>query len=262
MKHYFSLLGAEDIQEGKAWPVEQEIPLGKERKLEVYRYNPEDSSGLPRRDTYAINTELCGEMVLDALLYIKDEIDPTLSFRRSCREGVCGSCSMNINGVNRLACTVSLKDVVGTVRVYPLTHFEIIRDLIPDMQEAYDALALVKPWLQAGEAKKGMERLQTAEERQKIAGLWECVLCFCCSSACPSTWKKERDFFGPAIFLQAYRWIAETRDDATEDRLSLLQDPYRLYGCHDVGNCTNACPKGLDPASVLKEMKALLKDSK
>ena len=259
MTYYFSSFNSEEIKDGKVWKKDNNIPKNKEKQIEVYRYNSEIKNSMPHRDTYFINTDKCGDMVLDALMYIKEEIDPTLSFKRSCREGVCGSCSMNINGINRLSCTTPLKEINGKVRIYPLTHFDVIRDLIPDMKEAYSSLALIKPWLQAEEKKDQTEYLQTPEERQKISGLWECVLCFCCSSSCPSYWKKEREFLGPAIFLQAYRWIVDSRDNATCDRISLLKDPYKLYGCHNVGSCTNSCPKGLDPASILKELKDILK---
>ncbi len=197
-------------------------------------------------------------MVLDALIKIKNEIDPTLTFRRSCREGVCGSCSMNIGGINTLACTISMKDVKGEVKVYPLPHLPVIKDLVPDMSTFYGQYASIQPWLQSDTPPPDRERRQTVEDRAKLDGLWECILCACCSTACPSYWWNSERYLGPAVLLQAYRFIADSRDEHTGERLDDLEDPFRLYRCHTILNCTQTCPKGLNPAKAIAETKKLM----
>ncbi len=224
------------------------------RVFKVYRWNPDDDRN-PRLDTYHVDLDDCGPMVLDALIKIKNEIDPTLTFRRSCREGVCGSCSMNIDGINTLACTISTKDVKGEVKVYPLPHLPVIKDLVPDMSTFYGQYASIKPWLQSDTPPPNRERRQTVEDRAKLDGLWECILCACCSTACPSYWWNSDRYLGPAALLQAYRWVADSRDEYTGERLDLLEDPFRLYRCHTIMNCTAACPKGLNPAKAIAELK-------
>jgi succinate dehydrogenase / fumarate reductase, iron-sulfur subunit len=237
---------------------------GRIRKFHIYRYDPEDVDDKgkpknPRMDTYEVDMDNCAPMVLDALIKIKDETDSTLTFRRSCREGICGSCAMNIDGTNTLACTKPIEDVGGDVKIYPLPHMEVIKDLVPDMTHFYAQYESIKPWLQADSAPPGgRERLQSPEERAKLDGLYECILCACCSTSCPSYWWNTERFLGPAILLQAYRWIADSRDEATGERLDELEDPFKLYRCHTIMNCAKTCPKGLNPAKAIAEIKKLL----
>ena len=191
-------------------------------------------------------------MVLDALIHIKNDIDSTLSFRRSCREGICGSCSMNIDGVNTLACLKPIEEVKADVAIYPLPHMKVVKDLVPDLSQVYAQYASIKPWLQSqSPAPPDRERLQSPEEREKLNGLYECILCFCCTTSCPSYWWNGDRYLGPAVLLQAYRWIADSRDEYTGERLDALEDPFRLYRCHTIMNCTRTCPKGLNPAKAI-----------
>jgi succinate dehydrogenase / fumarate reductase iron-sulfur subunit len=227
------------------------------RAFKVYRWDP-DRSESPRLDTYEIDLAECGPMVLDALIKIKNEVDPTLTFRRSCREGVCGSCAMNIDGTNTLACTKYIADVAGDVKVYPLPHMAVVKDLVPDLTQAYAQYALIEPWLKTSTPPPERERLQAPEERARLDGLWECILCFCCTTSCPSYWWNGDRYLGPAILLQAYRWIADSRDEATGERLDDLEDPFRLYRCHTIMNCTKTCPKSLNPAKAIAEIKKLM----
>ena len=228
------------------------------RRFHVYRWNPDDPSN-PVVDTYPIDLGDCGPMVLDALIKIKNETDATLTFRRSCREGVCGSCSMNIDGVNTLACTRAIDEVKGAVKVYPLPHLPVIKDLVPDLTHVYAQYHSIQPWLQTeSPAPPDREQLQSEEERARLDGLWECVLCFCCTTACPSYWWNGERYLGPAVLLQAYRWIADSRDEKTGERLDALEDPFRLYRCHTIMNCTKTCPKNLNPAKAIAEIKKLM----
>ena len=228
------------------------------KTFRVYRWDP-DSGDNPSIDSYEINTDQCGPMVLDALIYIKNDIDPTLTFRRSCREGICGSCAMNINGTNTLACTKYISDAKGDVPVYPLPHMEVSKDLVPNMTHFYAQYASIKPWIQTQTPPPpDKERLQSKEDREQLDGLYECILCACCSTACPSYWWNSDRYLGPAILLQAHRWIADSRDENTGERLDDLEDPFRLYRCHTIMNCTNTCPKGLNPAKSIAEIKKLL----
>ncbi len=228
---------------------------GKVRAFKVYRWDP-DAGGNPRVDTYEIDLDRCGPMVLDALIKIKDEVDSTLTFRRSCREGVCGSCAMNVDGTNTLACTKPIEDISGDVKIYPLPHLKVVKDLVPDLNDAYAQYAAIEPWLKTETAAPAEgERLQSPEERKQLDGLWECILCFCCSTSCPSYWWNSDRFLGPATLLQAFRWIADSRDEHTGERLDALEDPFRLYRCHTIMNCTNTCPKGLNPAKAIGEIK-------
>jgi len=229
------------------------------KKFTVYRWNPDDGK-TPQTDTYEVDMDDCGPMVLDGLIKIKNEMDPTLTFRRSCREGVCGSCAMNIDGSNTLACTKAIDDVKGDVKVYPLPHMKVVKDLVPDMTNLYAQYATVEPWLQAESEPPTRERLQSREERAKLDGLWECILCACCSTSCPSYWWNSDRYLGPAVLLQAYRWIADSRDEHTGERLDNLEDPFRLYRCHTIMNCTAACPKGLNPAKAIAETKKLMQE--
>ena len=235
-------------------------PDGAERvkTFKVYRYDP-DSGANPRIDTYAVDLDSCGPMVLDAIIKIKNEIDPTLTFRRSCREGICGSCAMNIDGTNTLACTMAIEDVQGDVKIYPLPHMPVIKDLVPDMTRFYAQYASIKPWMQTQTpAPPDKERLQSKEDRAKVDGLYECILCACCSTSCPSYWWNSERYLGPAALLQAYRWIVDSRDEFTGERLDDLEDPFRLYRCHTIMNCTKTCPKGLNPAKAISEIKQLM----
>ncbi len=227
------------------------------KTFKVYRFDP-DSGENPRVDSYDIDLDACGPMVLDALIKIKNEVDATLTFRRSCREGVCGSCAFNIDGTNTLACTKYISEVKGDVKVYPLPHMPVVKDLVPDLTHAYAQHASIEPWLKTTTPPPGRERLQTPEDREKLDGLWECILCFCCATSCPSYWWNGERYLGPAILLQAYRWIADSRDEATGERLDDLEDPFRLYRCHTIMNCTKTCPKHLNPAKAIAEIKKLM----
>lgn len=227
------------------------------KRFEIYRYDPESGEN-PRMDTYEVGRDKCGPMVLDALIYIKNELDPTLTFRRSCREGICGSCAMNIDGTNTLACTKAIGDIKRDVKVYPLPHMPVIKDLVPDLTHFFAQYASIKPWLQTETPVSDRERLQSKQDRAKLDGLYDCILCACCSAGCPSYWWNSERFLGPAILLQAYRWIVDSRDENTGERLDELEDPFRLYRCHTIMNCATTCPKGLNPAKAIAEIKKLL----
>ena len=252
----FTLPRNSKIANGKT--VDAADGAARRKKFVVYRWDP-DSGENPRKDSFEINLDKCGPMVLDAIIYIKNEIDPTLTFRRSCREGICGSCAMNIDGTNTLACTHSIESVRGDVKVYPLPHMQVKKDLVPDMRHFYAQYASIKPWLQSETpAPPDKERLQSKDDREKLDGLYECILCACCSTSCPSYWWNEDRYLGPAILLQAYRWIVDSRDEATGERLDDLEDPFRLYRCHTIMNCSKTCPKDLNPAKSIAEIKKLM----
>ena len=228
------------------------------RRFAVYRYDP-DTGKNPRVDLYEVDMTGCGPMVLDALIKIKNEIDSTLTFRRSCREGICGSCAMNIDGTNTLACTKPCAEVRGDIKVYPLPHLPVIKDLVPDLTTFYAQYASIEPWLQTRTpAPPDRERLQSKEEQRRIDEPSACILCACCSTACPSYWWNGERYLGPAILLQAYRWLVDSRDEAAGERLDALEDPFRLYRCHTIMNCTRTCPKGLNPARAIAEIKQML----
>lgn len=229
------------------------------KTFQIYRWNPE-TSDTPTYDTFEMDTTSCGPMILDALIKIKDEIDSTLAFRRSCREGICGSCSMNVDGVNTLACITPIASIKGTIRIHPLPHMPVIKDLIPDLTQAYQQYADSQPWLQNDSPTPERERLQSPEDRAKLDGLWECVLCFCCTTSCPSYWWNGDKFLGPATLLQSYRWVVDSRDNHTEQRLETLKEPFKLYQCHTIMNCTNTCPKGLNPAKAIGSLKQKMED--
>ena len=234
-------------------------PAGAKRvkEFKVYRWSPDDGKN-PVTDTFEIDLDACGPMVLDAIIKIKNEIDTTLTFRRSCREGICGSCAMNIDGTNTLACLKPIDDVKGAVVINPLPHMPVVKDLVPDLTHVYAQYRSIKPYLQSDSQAPTRERLQSVEERDKLEGLWECILCFCCSTSCPSYWWNGDRYLGPAILLQAYRWIADSRDEKTGERLDDLEDPFKLYRCHTIMNCTKTCPKGLNPARAIGEIKKLM----
>ena len=227
------------------------------RRFHVYRWSQEDGEN-PRMDTYEVDMDDCGPMVLDALIKIKNEMDSSVTFRRSCREGVCGSCAMNINGKNGLACTTGSDECKGDVTVTPLPHMPVVKDLVPDMNNFYAQYASVKPWLQTETTAPDRERLQTEDDRRKLDGLYEGILCACCSTSCPSYWWNPERYLGPAVLLQAYRWLADSRDEHTGERLDQLEDSFRLYRCHTIMNCTQACPKGLNPAKAIAEIKKMM----
>ena len=253
----FSLPKNSKVQQGRHFPA---TGAKRTRTFKVYRWNPDDGMN-PRVDTYDVDLAACGPMVLDALIKIKNEIDPTLTFRRSCREGICGSCAMNIDGTNTLACTRAIEDCGkgdGEVPIYPLPHMDVVKDLVPDLTHFYAQYASIRPWLRTQTATPTRERLQSKEDRAKLDGLYECILCACCSTACPSYWWNGDRYLGPAILLQAYRWIVDSRDEDTGARLDDLEDPFKLYRCHTIMNCARTCPKGLNPAKAIAEIKKLM----
>ena len=227
------------------------------REFQIYRWDP-DKNDNPRLDIYHVDLKNCGPMVLDAITTIKNETDPTLTFRRSCREGICGSCAMNIDGVNTLACTKPIMEVKGKVKIFPLPHMPVIKDLVPDLTHFFRQLASIEPWLKRNESTGLTENAQTVDERNRLDGLYECILCACCSTSCPSYWWNSERYLGPAALLQANRWIVDSRDMATEERLKQLDDTFKLYRCHTIMNCTNACPKGLNPAKAIGQIKKMI----
>ena len=232
--------------------------LNNVRRFEVYRWDP-DTNENPRIDSYELDMDSCGPMVLDAILKIKNEIDSTLTFRRSCREGVCGSCAMTINGKNTLACTKAIDSYPDVIKIFPLPHLQVIKDLVPDMRHFYEQYSSIKPWIETKTpVSQDSERLQSKSEREKLDGLYDCVLCACCSTSCPSYWWNSERYLGPAVLLQAYRWLVDSRDEATESRLDVLEDSFKLYRCHTIMNCTDTCPKGLNPAKAIAETKKML----
>jgi succinate dehydrogenase / fumarate reductase iron-sulfur subunit len=235
----------------------------KTRTFRVYRYNPETQAN-PRIDSFEVDVSGVS-MVLDALIRIKNEMDSTLAFRRSCREGVCGSCSMNINGANTLACTLGIDACgPGEVTIYPLPHQPVVKDLVSDLSKFYAQHAYIQPFLQAKAPDPPKERLQSQKEREKLDGLYECILCASCSTACPSYWwngdkgDPDTEFLGPAALLQAYRWLADSRDQQRSERLDRLEDEFKLYRCHTIMNCAQVCPKGLNPAKAIAEIKKMI----
>jgi succinate dehydrogenase / fumarate reductase iron-sulfur subunit len=252
----FTLPANSVVKTGKSFPA----PDGAKRirRFKIYRWDP-DSGDNPHTDTYVLDLDTCGPMVLDALIKIKNETDPTLTFRRSCREGICGSCAMNIDGTNTLACIKGIDEVKGDVAIYPLPHMPVVKDLVPDMTRFYAQYAVIEPWMRTQTPLRAdQEQLQSTEDRASLDGLYECILCACCSTSCPSYWWNPDRYLGPAILLQAYRWIADSRDEYTGERLDALEDPFRLYRCHTIMNCTKTCPKHLNPAKAIAEVKKLL----
>ncbi len=249
----FSLPKMSRLTRGRHFPAASGVE--QVRSFRIYRWDP-DIGGNPRMDTFEVDTSNC-VMVLDVLLKIKNEIDSTLTLRRSCREGVCGSCAMNIDGENTLACTRSLDELpTGDVAIYPLPHMPVIKDLVSDLTHFYAQYASIKPWIRTGSPPPAdRERLQSPADRKKLDGLYECILCACCSASCPSYWWNGDRFLGPAVLLQAYRWIVDSRDEVTGERLDALDDPFKLYRCHTIKNGTNACPKGLNPSKAIAEIK-------
>ena len=234
----------------------------RKKEFTIYRWDPADENN-PSIDTYTLDLDQCGPMVLDVLIKIKDEIDPTLTFRRSCREGICGSCAMNIDGTNTLACTKPIDEIKSVVKIYPLPHMNIVKDLVAEMTHFYQQYASVEPWLKSDSPPPEQgERLQSKAERALLDGLYECILCGSCSMSCPSYWWNGEQYLGPAVLMQAYRWIVDSRDDAAKKRLEELNGTFRLYRCHTIMNCTRTCPKGLNPGRAIAEIKKMLATQK
>ena len=228
------------------------------RTFKVYRYDPETDAN-PRWDLYEVDTAACGPMVLDALIHIKNTMDSTLAFRRSCREGVCGSCAMNIAGRNTLACTIGWDECPsGDITISPLPHMPVIKDLVPDLTLFFAQYSSIEPWLHTDTPMPQKEWEQSPEDRRKLDGLYECILCACCTTSCPSYWWNGDKYLGPAALLQAYRWLADSRDESTGERLDGLEDPFKLYRCHTIMNCAQVCPKGLNPAKAIAEIKKMM----
>ncbi|KAG5175662.1 succinate dehydrogenase iron sulfur protein [Tribonema minus] len=223
--------------------------------FKVYRWDPEQKQK-PYVSTYPVDLSECGPMVLDALLKIKNEQDPTLTFRRSCREGICGSCAMNIDGRNTLACLCYIDRNSSSIKVNPLPHMYVVKDLVPDMTNFYDQYKSIEPWLKTKTPKKDdKEHLQSVEDRKKLDGMYECIMCACCSTACPSYWWNGDKYLGPAVLMQAYRWIEDSRDEYTRERLEQLDDAFKLYRCHTIMNCSQTCPKHLNPGKAIAHIK-------
>ena len=252
----FALPKNSKIGKGRHHPA----PAGAKRTkaFKIYRFDPETDEN-PRWDTYDVDVDNCGPMLLDALIHIKNTIDPTLAFRRSCREGVCGSCAMNIGGRNTLACTHAWADVPGReISISPLPHQGVVKDLIPDLSLFYAQYSSIEPWLHTETPQPQHEWTQAPADRQRLDGLYECILCACCTTSCPSYWWNGERYLGPAALLQAYRWLSDTRDEAAGARLDALEDPFKLYRCHTIMNCAQVCPKGLNPAKAIAGIKRMM----
>ena len=227
------------------------------KKVNVYRWSPSSDEN-PRIDTFEIDLNECGPKVLDILFKIKNEIDPSLTFRRSCAHGVCGSCAMNMGGKNGLACTTPHSEIKGDINIYPLPHLKVKKDLIGDLDGLYKQYKSIEPWLKNKSTSESKEIHQSQKDRSKLDGAYECIMCACCSTSCPSYWWNGDKYLGPAVLLQAYRWIVDSRDEERKKRLEKVADELKLYRCHTIMNCTNACPKGLNPAKAIAEIKKML----
>ncbi|KIV95381.1 succinate dehydrogenase [ubiquinone] iron-sulfur subunit, mitochondrial [Exophiala mesophila] len=251
-----------------ATPASQSTPVeepaatkdAKIKTFQIYRWNPDEPTSKPKMQSYTLDLNKTGPMMLDALIRIKNEVDPTLTFRRSCREGICGSCAMNIDGVNTLACLCRIPtDTSKESRIYPLPHTYVVKDLVPDMTQFYKQYKSIKPFLQRdSKSPDGKEFRQSPTERKKLDGLYECILCACCSTSCPSYWWNSDQYLGPAILLQSYRWLADSRDERTAERKEALDNSMSLYRCHTILNCSRTCPKGLNPAKAIAEIKKMM----
>ncbi|XP_057491950.1 succinate dehydrogenase [ubiquinone] iron-sulfur subunit 2, mitochondrial-like [Actinidia eriantha] len=228
------------------------------KTFQIYRWSPDDPKKPELRD-YQINLKECGPMVLDALIKIKNEIDPTLTFRRSCREGICGSCAMNIDGCNGLACLTKIPSGSSNATITPLPHMFVIKDLVVDMTNFYNQYKSIEPWLKrkSPAPEQGKEIPQSKKDRAKLDGMYECILCACCSTSCPSYWWNPESYLGPAALLHANRWIMDSRDEYTKERLDAICDEFKLYRCHTILNCARACPKGLNPGKQIINIKQL-----
>jgi len=238
------------------------LRVAKQKTFAIYRWNPDKPGDKPKMQEYNVDLNACGPMVLDALIKIKNEMDPTLTFRRSCREGICGSCAMNIGGVNTLACISKIDTNANKTKIYPLPHMYVIKDLVPDMNNFYQQYKSIQPWLQRNDESQlgtgDKQLLQSTDDRAKLDGLYECILCACCSTSCPSYWWNSDKYLGPAVLMQAYRWIIDSRDQQSVERLGKLRDPFSVYRCHTIMNCTKTCPKSLNPGRAIAEIKKLL----
>ncbi|KAF8051771.1 hypothetical protein N665_1669s0006 [Sinapis alba] len=230
------------------------------KTFQIYRWNP-DSPGKPELQDYQIDLKDCGPMVLDALIKIKNEMDPSLTFRRSCREGICGSCAMNIDGCNGLACLTKIESESSETTITPLPHMFVIKDLVVDMTNFYNQYKSIEPWLKrkTPASVPGKEILQSKKDRAKLDGMYECILCACCSTSCPSYWWNPESYLGPAALLHANRWISDSRDEYSKERLEAINDEFKLYRCHTILNCARACPKGLNPGKQITHIKQLQK---
>uniref|UniRef100_A0A2P1H677 Succinate dehydrogenase [ubiquinone] iron-sulfur subunit, mitochondrial n=1 Tax=Diplodon chilensis TaxID=149536 RepID=A0A2P1H677_9BIVA len=233
------------------------------KKFAIYSWDPEKRGDKPKLQTYEVDLNECGPMVLDALIKIKNEIDPTLTFSSSCSEGICGSCSMNVGGNNTLACLCKIDtNTSKTTKIYPLPHMYVMKDLVPDMNNFYAQYSSIEPYLKKKnmtEADIGKKQyLQNMQDSAKLDGLYECILCACCSTSCPSYWWNSDKYLGPAVLMQAYSWMIDSRDDFTNERLALMEDSFTVYSCHTIMNCTKACPKGLNPGKAIGEIKKML----
>lgn len=227
------------------------------KTFEIYRWNPDKPAEKPTLQEYKVDLNACGPMVLDALIKIKNEMDPTLTFRRSCREGICGSCAMNIEGANTLACLGRIdRNTSKPTKIYPLPNMYIVKDLVPDLTNFYKQYKSIEPYLkQKTPPTDGKENLQSIEDRKKLDGLYECILCACCSTSCPSYWWNQDEYLGPAVLMQAYRWMADSRDQFGRERRDMLQDKNSVYRCHTIMNCAKTCPKGLNPGKAIAMIK-------
>jgi len=258
------LISGTSVQQVRYAAVAADKKKPRMKTFSIYRYNPEEEKAMPYMSKYQVDLNECGPMVLDALIKIKNEQDPTLSFRRSCREGICGSCAMNVQGVNTLACLAPIDtNTKKKTRLYPLPHMYVIKDLVPDMNNFYAQYRSIEPFLkQRPETEvrvaEDKENFQSIEDRAILDGLYECVMCACCSTSCPSYWWNSEKYLGPAVLMQAYRWIVDSRDDYQAERLNKINDPHSVYKCHTIMNCTKTCPKGLNPGLAIAELKKLL----
>eukprot|EP00877_Chromochloris_zofingiensis_P009897 jgi/Chrzof1/5160/Cz15g13230.t1_SDH2[v5.2] len=245
-----------EVSQAQAAAATQSAKPALVKQFEIYRWNP-DSPDKPKYQSYKVDINSCGPMMLDVLFKIKDEQDGTLAFRRSCREGICGSCAMNIDGTNNLACLSKVdRDPNKASKIAPLPHMFVIKDLVTDFSNFYAQYKAVKPYLQRRTPLKGDKEIyQSKEDRAKLDGLYECILCACCSTSCPSYWWNEDKYLGPAVLLQAYRWIIDSRDEYTAERLAQLDDAYKLYRCKTIMNCAQVCPKGLNPGKAIAKIK-------
>jgi len=247
-----------DVISDRQGPPGSEPPQKKalNKTFKIYRWNPDEPAKKPFLQEYTIDLNKTGPMVLDALLKIKNEVDPTLTFRRSCREGICGSCAMNIDGQNTLACLCRIDRAEGTnTKIYPLPHMYVVKDLVPDMTLFYKQYKSIQPWLQADPPADGREHLQSIEERRRLDGWYECILCACCTTSCPSYWWNQDQYLGPATLMAAYRWMADSRDTKGAERKERMQNAFSLYRCHTIFNCSRTCPKGLNPGKAIAKMK-------
>ncbi|KAI9796296.1 MAG: succinate dehydrogenase complex, subunit B [Piccolia ochrophora] len=247
------------IPESKTSTIPEPAPAqeSKLKTFHIYRWSPDEPTSKPKMQSYTLDLNKTGPMMLDALIRIKNEVDPTLTFRRSCREGICGSCAMNIDGINTLACLCRIPtDAKHESRIYPLPHTYVVKDLVPDLTQFYKQYKAIKPYLQrTTPPPDGREYRQSKEERKKLDGLYECILCACCSTSCPSYWWNSEEYLGPAVLLQSYRWLADSRDERKAERKAMLDNSMSLYRCHTILNCSRTCPKGLNPGKAIAEIK-------